>query len=167
MDSVQQVTGDDIARFIEYTCSKIFPLSLGGKKLTTSLSNIQNGIRGLLSGLVFKLNFQLSRRDAMRIDTLLDALVKEGKLIKGWWRKRDRVGFHLFRTIGNVWFTRHLTHRCMSWDVIISKFLAVSLQAATASQAGDMTRSLHYKGLEYMRWEHIQLVQIVPRPDEQ
>lgn len=157
MDSVQQVTGDDIARFIECICSKIVPHSLGGKKLIPNLSTLQNSIWALSSALVFKLDFRLTRRDAVRIDTVLDALVKEGKLLKGRWRKRERVGFHLLRTIGRAWFTRPLTHGCESWDVIISRFLAISLQAATASRAGDITRSLHYKGLEYMRWEHIQM----------
>ncbi|KAK7711430.1 hypothetical protein SLS64_005454 [Diaporthe eres] len=165
--SPEQVpSGDDIARFVESIASKVVPRALGGNKPVPNLGNIQNGVRALCSGLIFKFNFSLSRQECRRLDTLLDSLVKEGKLIKGRWRKRERVGFYILRILGQAWFTKSLTEGCLSWDIIISRFLSVSLVAATASRAGDITRSQGYTGPQYVRWEHIELVLVGEHDDE-
>ncbi|KAL2283132.1 hypothetical protein FJTKL_10229 [Diaporthe vaccinii] len=101
----------------------------------------------------------------MRIDTVLDALAKEGRLTTGKWRKRQRIGFALLCRICQAWFTRHLAFGCVSWDLPISKILPLVLMAATATRAGDITRANGYTGPEYLRWEHVELVLESDKPD--
>lgn len=45
-----------------------------------------------------------------------------------------------------------------------SKVLSLVLQAALASRAGDIARSKHYKGVEYLQWQHIKM-KLVTQPD--
>lgn len=158
LDSVHYVpTGDNIARFIETISAKCIPSYRD--KPAVSLTSIRNAVLNVYARLQFKhklLNF--SRHNFKRIDTVLDRLVKEGKLTPGRWRKRQRAGVALVRLLGQAWFTDCLTHGCRSWDVTISRFLSISLMAATAGRAGDIVRSKGYTGLEYLRWEHVELV---------
>jgi hypothetical protein len=164
LDSVQyKPTGDDIARFIETITPKMITVFQG--KPGPNLSTLRNTIWNVASGLSFKHNFTLTRQEARRIDTVLDALVKEGKVTTGTWRTRQRIGLLLLCTIGEAWFTRSLTSGCLSWDPIISRFLSISLMAATACRAGDITRSRGYRGVEYLHWEHIDLVLDSDTPD--
>lgn len=88
-------TGDDIARFLESISDKLQPAFLD--KPAISLHVFRKAVIDICDGLTFKHEFQLSRHEGKRIDTLLDALVREGKLTTGTWRRRERVGFFLVR----------------------------------------------------------------------
>lgn len=157
LDSVHYVpTGNDIARFLETIFTNMS--SSCRDKPSISLSTMRNAALLLFSALGFKYNFKPTRQESSRIDTLLDTLVKEGKLTTGLWRKCQHIGIALVRLMGQAWFTSCLTHGCRSWDVAISRFLAISLMACTAGRAGDIARSRLYTGSECLRWEHIELV---------
>lgn len=119
---------------------------------------MRKAVHHIYNGLVFKQDFSLSRHESRRLDTLIDALAKEGKLTTGKWRPRQRVGFFLLQKMGQAWFTKHLTYGCLSWDVVISKFLPLVLMHSTVTRVGDIGRSSYYTGREYLRWEHIELV---------
>jgi hypothetical protein len=149
-------TGNDIARFVETICGKMTPAYR--EKPNVSLMTMHQAVLNLYSALEFKYNLKPTRQECRRIDTLLDTLAKEGKLTRGRWRARQRIGVVLLRLMGQAWFTKCLTHGCRSWDVAISRFLAISLMTATAGRAGDIARSNHYTGLECLRWEHIELI---------
>ena len=116
-----------------------------------------SAIRVITSSLIFQHNYQLTPQEGRRIDTLIDALVKEGKLTTGKWRKRVRVGFYLVQRMAIAWFTQHLTHGCRSWDLVISKFLSISLMTSLHARAGDVIRTGRYTGMECLCWKDIEL----------
>ncbi|KAL2274702.1 hypothetical protein FJTKL_02989 [Diaporthe vaccinii] len=149
-------TGEDIARFLESISNKITSQIPG--KSGVSVEHMRRAVYYIHGGLVFKQDFRLTRHESRRLDTLIDTLAKEGKLTTGKWRPRQRVGFVLLQKMGQAWFRKHLTYGCLSWDVVISKFLPLVLMSSTVSRVGDIGRSSYYTGCEYLRWEHIVLI---------
>lgn len=130
----------------------------GQDKAVVSQKTMRDAVLKLLAALEFKHNLKPTRQECRRIDTVLDTLAKEGKLTTGFWKKRQHAGIVVVRLMGQAWFTNCLTHGCRSWDVAISRFLAISLMTCTAGRAGDIVRTRLYKGAECLRWEHIQLI---------
>ena len=56
-----------------------------------------------------------------------------------------------------------LTWGSLSWDITLSKVLAIILQAACAARAGDVALTDHYESHESMSWKHLDL-RIQDRP---
>jgi hypothetical protein len=76
---------------------------------------MQGAIQCLISALDFKyLDFKLTRHDARRLDTLLDNLAKQGKLLRGKWRKGVFLGTVLFEKMARAWLHCSLNEGCLS-----------------------------------------------------
>ena len=95
--------------------------------------------------------------DQRRVDELLAKFVDDGMLFKRRWRKHEWVGHTLITLMGNSWLQETLAEGCQSWDVRISKLLSVVMMGALDCRVGDLTRSGHYKGEEYIQWRHIEI----------
>lgn len=50
-----------------------------------------------------------------------------------------------------------LTQGTHSWDVLLSRTLGLVLQAALCARAGDILRSQDWEGMEFMRYEHVDI----------
>jgi hypothetical protein len=55
-------------------------------------------------------------------------------------------------------FSDAIINGTKSWDATLSGCLSLTLQAALASRAGEIKRSCHYTGVEYLKWKDIELV---------
>ena len=50
-----------------------------------------------------------------------------------------------------------LSNGVNSWDIRISRWLSIVLQSSADSRAGEIVRTLSYKGREFMAWEDIEI----------
>ncbi len=55
-------------------------------------------------------------------------------------------------------FTDAINNGTKSWDTTLAGCLGLALQAALAARAGDFKQSAHYTGVEYLKWENIELI---------
>ena len=92
-----------------------------------------------------------------RIATHLDQLCASGKLMRGRYQKREYLGFAILGRMITLWLRDAIEHGCLSWDVVVLKPLSVLIVAACAARSGDVTRSDGCNGLEYLRYEHVEL----------
>jgi hypothetical protein len=100
--------------------------------------------------------FKLSRHESIRIDTVLDTLSKEKKVLRGKWRKSQWLGANLLEKVSRAWLRAALDKGCLSWDVQLHKLLSIVLLSALACRSGEVSLSRGYAD-EYMRWSHIKL----------
>lgn len=57
-----------------------------------------------------------------------------------------------------TFFSDAIINGTKSWDATLSGCLSLTLKAALASRAGDIKRSCHYAGVEFLKWKDIELV---------
>jgi hypothetical protein len=113
------------------------------------------GVTSLKEGLQFKYReFKLTRHDYLRISTTLDALVKENKLIKGKWKKKNWLGMNILEKLCRAWMRAGLEEGCRSWDIHLHRHLSIVLLSSLGCRAGQVTLSKGYDK-EYMSWKHI------------
>ena len=93
----------------------------------------------------------------IQCDSLLNKLVKDGVLHKGYWNKHHRVGFQTLLIMCDVHMKSALVQGCLSWDTHISKQLSIVLVAALASRSGDISRTRLYTGMECLAFKDITL----------
>lgn len=56
-------------------------------------------------------------------------------------------------------FLEHFhAYGCLSWDIVVAKYLSVVPVASLGCRSGDVTGSNGYTGFEYMQWRHIDLL---------
>ena len=53
--------------------------------------------------------------------------------------------------------TGALTEGCISWDVVVHKVLSVVLMQSLDTRAGEIARSNHCTGSEYLAWKDVTL----------
>lgn len=142
-------------RFIETIVGHIKVVIRG--KSAPQLKTMQNGLENLTEALVFKYpKFSISKHESRRIETLLDMLANEKKLLRGKWSKTQWLGVALLEKMARAWLQSALDQGCLSWDVQLSKLLSISLVVALCCRAGEVSLSRGYTE-EFLRWEHVQL----------
>lgn len=52
----------------------------------------------------------------------------------------------------------HHKHGTWAWDVTLSRLMSMALVMSLGCRAGDVGRSNLYKGIEFLRYEHIELM---------
>jgi hypothetical protein len=147
-----------IFRYIDTMTRHVKPGVRG--KPAPSLSVIQGIWDHLIQILTFRhrnLTDEYGNYEILRIKVHLDQLVKRGLLIKGTWFRKAWVGFVILQRIIYEWIEVALNDGCLSWDCILLKALSVILQSAVAGRAGDVARSALYKGVEYLKYEDVEL----------
>lgn len=50
-----------------------------------------------------------------------------------------------------------MEHGCLSWGVVLLKLLSILIVVACAARSGDVARSKVWKGMEYLRYEHVEI----------
>ncbi|KAF4632684.1 hypothetical protein G7Y89_g5445 [Cudoniella acicularis] len=123
-----------------------------------------NVIRGTWMALIKLLHFRHEEplkvygpQIVTRINTHLNHLVEQKKLIRGTWFKKNWLGFRIVLLIAEAWVKSTMEHGTSSWDITLSKLTSVVLQGALSSRSGDITRSQLYEGLECLCWGDITL----------
>jgi hypothetical protein len=146
---------ETLIRFIETMVGHIKVLARN--KPAPQLKTMRRGLENLIEGLTFKYkDFKITGHDARRIDTVLDALAKENKLLRGKWKKSEWIGVLLVEKMVRAYFQASLDQGCKSWDVQLSKILSLVLVSACCCRAGEVSLSRDYT-TEFMKWEHITL----------
>jgi hypothetical protein len=121
-------------------------------------------VRSLLARLIKLLTFR--HKDLLkeytphhlgRIEVRLQQLVKEGKLVRGTWYKKQWISFMTLLRMSRSWFQRAMSEGTYSWDIILTKATSVIMQSAMSSRSGDITRTQLYDGLECLCWKDIEL----------
>jgi len=57
--------------------------------------------------------------------------------------------------MGRAWLQTHTDDGTRSWDQTLGRMMFVVLIGAANLRAGELVRSQHYTGEEYLKWEHI------------
>ncbi|KAK5171127.1 uncharacterized protein LTR77_004271 [Saxophila tyrrhenica] len=151
-------SGEQIFRAIDSRTRRTVP-SLRGKT-APSLSTIMGFWRRLIEVLTFRhrdLKQHYGAFEVTRIKTHLDNLVYRKLLVRGKWRKMQWVGFQVLLRIANSWIEHALNGGCHDWDVVLLKLLGLILMGACGARAGDVARSNHYNGVEYLCWADLEM----------
>ncbi|KAK5703447.1 hypothetical protein LTR17_022089 [Elasticomyces elasticus] len=101
--------------------------------------------------------FKMTKQDLLRIKVFVHDQVRNGKVTSGLAKKKTWIGFVTLSRMVRAYLTNAIEKGTLSWDITISRCLGVTLVAALGCRAGDVARSGYYKGLEYLRYEHIEL----------
>ena len=126
---------------------------------------IVRGVSILLAYGHFKWSdFKMGSHESARFKVFLDQAVKDGKIKTGKWRKSTWIGFAVLSRLVSSYLSHNIKHGSLNWDITIAKCLSLVLISALGARSGDVARSLHYKGQEYLQWRHVQLHLVGSQP---
>ena len=129
-------SAEDVQRFLTAILDKVKPKSNHG---VPSFSWIQSGIWCLTQSALFRYpDFRLSSHDSLRIKTLVDGFVKDGKLTKKPARQRHWIGVTLVKNMADAVMDDALKNGTLNWDVTVRDLLMVILTSALQCRAGDI-----------------------------
>lgn len=129
-------TGEQIERFIGVIVQHVKPRT----NAVPAYTWIGQGVGHLCTALVFYYkSFTLSKHEAERISTTIDALWHEGKLTKEASWERNWIGAFLVRRLTGGLIRDALEEGTLNWDVTLAKVLSVLLVASFGSRTGDVT----------------------------
>ncbi|KIV96346.1 hypothetical protein PV10_00227 [Exophiala mesophila] len=152
-------TGEDLLRFAVTVASRV-KTRIRGKKIA-SVNSVKAWILGFLTYGTFKwgkeFKQQVDVQLHVKIKAYLDQEVKNGNLYRGKWYQQAWLGFMTMKVMTTKYLDAALRNGCRSWDIVILKVLALSLQSACGTRSGDIGRAGHYQGQEYMQWKDITL----------
>lgn len=159
IDPIKGPTAETLIRFVDTIVNHI--KARHKDKPAPQAKTVKGGIQSLVSACIWKFpEFKLSAHELTRIDTVIDTVIdtlsKEGKLLRGTWRKREWVGIALVEKLTRAFLQAAIDRGCLSWDVILCKVLSIVLMSALACRSGDIALTQGYTN-EYLRWEDVQL----------
>lgn len=102
-------------------------------------------------------DFKLTAYDNIRIEAMFGQLVKDKRVLRGVWRKRQRVGFRLLARMTRARLEDSIVEGCVSWDITLQKLLGVVLTWACGGRPGDVGRAKGYAGVECLAWKDIEI----------
>ncbi len=149
-------TGEDIVRFLAQLPSHLQSHHDDGKISWTVIKQAAHLVERALT--FHHEDFNLSKRGSMRIDAIVQQLLNDGHLTKDPIREALWLSSQMVKRMAMAVFSDAMLNGTKSWDATLSGLLALVMQAALASRAGDIKRSGGYKGVEYLKWEDIVLV---------
>jgi hypothetical protein len=129
-------------------------------KPTISQSTIRDTWKTLLTILQFKhRHFQVlyTRHDVARIEEFIEQSVREGKLHRGRFWKRQWLGFSALHEMIETYLSNCLSSGVRDWDLPLIGALAFTLQYALCARAGDMTRAQLYTGKEFLAYKDVEI----------
>ncbi len=150
-------TIDDVCRFLHNMAHTLEPQDKGKKVMSYSTFTSMAFLLVKLLQFKYRPHYTVYSVDAQVIHHTLDQLTKDGKLFKGTWQKRTRVGFHTIRKILRSWFASALVEGTMSWDRTIMFATAFALQYALGCRSGEIAQSNGYKEDEYLCWRDVEI----------
>jgi len=156
----QRFAGDDLIRFLDCSIDKIRP-QLSSKPVCNP-DTFPGAVNTLLDYGIFTYSevntgFRFIKHDGAWIQTFFDNAVKDGRLIEGRWNKRVWLNFMMLAHMSEKWLEHHQMVGTNSWDVIIARLRSVVLNSSLGCRVGDVARSAHYTGEEYIKYSDIQL----------
>ena len=149
-------TGQGIERFLTSILDKVIPRSPHG---VPSFNWIKGGISSLVQSLIFEYSdFTLTRQETLRINTLVDGFVKQGRLTKKPARERDWVGVTLVKVMVDALMNDALENGTLNWDVVVRNMLVLILIASLQCRTCDIMKSrMDDQPLPYLTYGDVSL----------
>jgi hypothetical protein len=149
-------TGEDVIRFISRLPSHLQSRHSDGKIAWTMIKNARMQLDRALT--FHYSDYKLSRHVALRIDATIQKLLDDGQITKDPVREKQWLTCQIVKKLATAVISDAVQQGTRSWDMTLAGTFSLVLQAAMASRSGDFTRSAHYTGDEYLKWQDIQLV---------
>lgn len=83
--------------------------------------------------------------------------MKEGRLIRGKWRKGQWITFNIFVNLAAAWFMDAFKNGCLNFDTILSRVLPLAMIVAINCRAGEVTQSSGWDTPAFMQLGDIEL----------
>ena len=94
------------------------------------------------------------------MQVIMDHLRKEGVITKDPTREMLWLYAKVVKQMCTAIVTDAIENGTHSWDVTCSKVLALILQAALCSRAGDVAKSTRYSDADCLNWKHVMLKRV-------
>jgi hypothetical protein len=134
--AVEVPNGADIERFLDSILSKIKPIGE-----VPSLSWMKVGLRRILTSLTFHYpTFALSRHEALRIKTLFQQCLKEGRITRKPIRDAQWIGSLLLQRLVAALLREAYEEGTTNWDKTMQKALSLLLVGALSCRSGDIMK---------------------------
>jgi hypothetical protein len=145
--------GDDLERFFSTIVSRVQPRT----NQVPAYSWLKGAISRTIQNCVFyHKNFTLSPHERLRIATLLDSLLQEGKLTQDPSWERNWAGVVVVRQLVSSLFNQAFEEGTMTWDITIAKCLSIILVAAIGARSGDVTMApLNQHALPFLAYKDV------------
>ncbi|KAJ9649659.1 hypothetical protein H2199_000437 [Coniosporium tulheliwenetii] len=148
--------GPDLERLFLSVPTHLNPLE--GRDGAISFGYLKRGLSSVIEGLTFQhTGFHLTSRDSVHMKAVFSQYLKNGVLTKDPTREQLWLTCEIVHRMATALLDHGLTQGTYSWDVLLSKTLGLVLQAALCARAGDIRRSRDWEGMEFMRYEHIDI----------
>jgi hypothetical protein len=122
---------------------------------------INNALYQLDRALAFHYpDYKLSRHASLRIEATIQKLLDDGQITKDPVREKLWLTCQIVKRLATAVVSDAVQHGTKSWDATRAGTFSLVLQAAMASRSGDFTRSSHYTGDQYLKWQDIELVAV-------
>jgi hypothetical protein len=149
-------SGDLVLRFLAQIMEPLKSNVLG--KPAYSKNSLKQGLYHLTKRLMFDyVDFKLTPHHVIRINSPFDSLVKEKRLTVRKWRQLQWIGFLALRFIITSYISDAILNGVASWDIQVSKWLSIIVQSSADCRAGEVVRTLGYKGREFLAWSDIEI----------
>jgi hypothetical protein len=103
-------------------------------------------------------DFTLSSHERLRIATLLDSLLQEGKVTMDPTWERNWAGAVVVQKLTSSLVNQAFEEGTMTWDITISRCLSIVLVAAVGARSGDVTVApLDRHALPYLAYKDVVL----------
>ncbi len=130
-------SGEDLERFFDAIVSKIKRI---GNDIPSE-SWIKGGLDRLLVGLFFHYKgFALSKHDSMRLNSLFQQLLNDGRITRKPIRDAQWIGAVLLRRLILAIFRDAFEEGTTNWDKTIQKALSLLLLGALSCRCGDIMK---------------------------
>jgi len=146
-------TARDIERFI--SCIYKYMKPNGGGLVT--VGTMQQGIEYTMKATTFHFaDFKSSRRDRVRIDSLLQTMVLKDQLTNDSKREKQWIGAYTVARLVDITYRDSLDNGTKNWDKTLAKVQTIILHAALGCRTGDVTESgIERHKLPYLTYSDI------------
>lgn len=129
---------DELERFLCSIVSRVRPRS----KEVPSFSWLRGGLRRLIVILTFHFaEFKVSKHDSLRMKTMFQQLLNDGRITREPSRKVQWVGIVLVRRLVTAILHDAIEHGTPNWDKVIQRVLGLLLISALSCRSGDIMTS--------------------------
>lgn len=129
---------DELERFLSSIVSKVRPRS----NEVPAFTWLRGGLRHLIVVLTFHFaDFKVSKHDSLRMKTLFQKLLDDGRITREPSRKVQWVGSVLVRRLITVILQEAIECGTGNWDKVIQRVLCLLLISALSCRSGDIMTS--------------------------
>ncbi|UPX16703.1 uncharacterized protein EKO05_0007091 [Ascochyta rabiei] len=127
---------EELERFFTTIVSRVKPRT----NQVPAYSWLKSGVGFTIESCVFYHDkFTLSPHERLRISSLIDSLLQQGKVTQDPSWERSWAGVVVVRKLIHSLVTQAFQYGTMTWDIVLAKCLSIVLVSALGARAGDVT----------------------------